>query len=122
MRASQASFAIREGRIDPKLRELSAEPSPAGPTDCEVQLLNDDRTPMAFVVWVLKHVFGKSHEQAVEIMLTVHGRGQATCGAFDRALAEAKVNRVMSLARELGYPLTCRVVPDAQGHSALSER
>jgi ATP-dependent Clp protease adaptor protein ClpS len=73
----------------------------------KVLLLNDDYTTMEFVVAVLINVFHKSQEAATHIMLNVHRRGSGLCGVYTRDVAETKVERVHSLARENGYPLRC---------------
>lgn len=75
----------------------------------KVVLLNDDYTPMEFVVQVLKEVFHKMHEEAVGIMLEVHHRGAGTCGVFTRDVAETKAETVVTVARRHEYPLQCVV-------------
>ena len=75
-----------------------------------IALLNDDLTPMEFVVRVLQDVFGKNKAQAVALMLETHRQGRGTCGVYEgRAQAEAKVREVADLAREHGHPLMCEV-------------
>ena len=73
----------------------------------KVLLLNDDYTPMEFVVYVLERFFGISHQQATEIMLTVHNKGIAVVGVFSFEIAETKVTQVMELARRNEHPLQC---------------
>ena len=73
----------------------------------KVLLLNDDYTPMEFVVHVLERFFGVSHQQAVEIMLTVHKKGVAVVGVFSFEVAETKVTQVMDYARRNQHPLQC---------------
>ncbi|MFQ5438908.1 MAG: ATP-dependent Clp protease adapter ClpS [Paracoccaceae bacterium] len=73
----------------------------------KVMLLNDDFTPMEFVVYVLERFFGISHEQAIDIMLTVHNKGLAVVGVFSFEIAETKVAQVMELARRNQHPLQC---------------
>ncbi len=73
----------------------------------KVLLLNDDYTPMEFVVAVLERFFGMSHAQAFEIMLTVHKRGVAVVGVFSHEIAETKVTQVMDFARQHQHPLQC---------------
>lgn len=73
----------------------------------KVLLLNDDYTPMEFVVHVLERFFGMSHGQAFEIMLTVHKRGVAVVGVFSFEVAETKVAQVMDFARRHQHPLQC---------------
>ncbi|MBE0453152.1 MAG: ATP-dependent Clp protease adapter ClpS [Roseovarius sp.] len=73
----------------------------------KVLLLNDDYTPMEFVVAVLERFFGMSHAQAFEIMLTVHKKGVAVVGVFSHEVAETKVGQVMDFARRHQHPLQC---------------
>ena len=73
----------------------------------KVLLLNDDYTPMEFVVAVLERFFGMSHAQAFEIMLTVHKKGVAVVGVFSHEIAETKVAQVMDFARRNQHPLQC---------------
>ncbi|MGM0585906.1 MAG: ATP-dependent Clp protease adapter ClpS [Pseudomonadota bacterium] len=80
---------------------------PKRPSMYKVLLLNDDYTPMEFVVFVLERIFGMGHEKAVEIMLTVHRRGVAVVGVFSFEIAETKVTQVMDLAQKHQHPLQC---------------
>ena len=73
----------------------------------KVLLLNDDYTPMEFVVHVLERFFGTNHQQAIEIMLTVHRKGLAVVGVFSFEIAETKVTQVMDYARRNQHPLQC---------------
>ena len=73
----------------------------------KVMLLNDDFTPMEFVVHVLERLFNMTHAQAIEIMLTVHRKGVAVVGVFSHEIAETKVAQVMELARRQQHPLQC---------------
>ncbi|NNU79700.1 ATP-dependent Clp protease adapter ClpS [Halovulum dunhuangense] len=73
----------------------------------KVLLLNDDYTPMEFVVHVLERFFGINHAQAVDIMLTVHKKGVAVVGVFSFEIAETKVTQVMDYARRNQHPLQC---------------
>ena len=73
----------------------------------KVMLLNDDYTPMEFVVHVLERFFGLTHAQAFEIMLTVHKKGLAVVGVFSFEVAETKVAQVMDFARRHQHPLQC---------------
>jgi ATP-dependent Clp protease adaptor protein ClpS len=73
----------------------------------KVLLLNDDYTPMDFVVHVLQTFFNKGREEATRIMLTVHYHGVGLCGVYPHEVAETKVDQVMSLARAHGHPLQC---------------
>ncbi len=73
----------------------------------KVMLLNDDYTPMEFVVHVLERFFGINHAQAVEIMLVVHKKGLAVVGVFSHEIAETKVAQVMDFAQRHQHPLQC---------------
>jgi len=73
----------------------------------KILLLNDDFTPMEFVVYVLERFFGISHDQAIDIMMTVHKKGLAVVGVFSFEIAETKVAQVMELARRNQHPLQC---------------
>jgi ATP-dependent Clp protease adaptor protein ClpS len=72
-----------------------------------VMLLNDDETPMEFVVHVLEDVFGLDPEEAMRRMLRIHKDGSGACGSYPRAEAEQKVTGVRALARERKFPLQC---------------
>lgn len=86
-----------------------ARPKLSQPTLYKVVMLNDDYTPMDFVVEVLESYFGKNREQAVRIMLAVHVDGSAVCGIFTLDVAETKAEQVIEYARECQHPLLCRV-------------
>ncbi len=73
----------------------------------KVLLLNDDYTPMDFVVHVLEDIFGMDYEKATQIMLQVHTRGVGVCGVFTRDIAETKVALVNQFARKNQHPLLC---------------
>ena len=73
----------------------------------KVLLLNDDYTPMEFVVLVLERFFGMNHAQAFDIMLKVHKKGLAIVGVFSHEVAETKVAQVMDSARKNQHPLQC---------------
>lgn len=73
----------------------------------KVLLLNDDYTPMEFVVYVLERFFGMTHAEAFEIMLIVHKKGVAVVGVFSHEIAETKVAQVMDAARRNQHPLQC---------------
>lgn len=77
------------------------------PSMYRVLLLNDDFTPMDFVVHVLERFFSKTREEATDIMLQVHRKGVGTCGVYTYEVAETKVNQVMDFARKNEHPLQC---------------
>ncbi len=80
---------------------------PKKPSLYKVLMLNDDYTPMEFVVLVLKRFFRMDLEQATRVMLHVHQRGVGVCGVFPLEVAETKVNQVMDFARQNQHPLQC---------------
>ena len=82
------------------------------PTLYRVILVNDDYTPMEFVVLVLQQFFHKRREEAVQIMLNVHTRGSGICGVFTAEIAETKVRQVLSFSRDNKHPLQCTMEPD----------
>ena len=82
-------------------------PQTKRPNLYRVLLLNDDYTPMEFVVHVLEHFFNKDHEAAHRIMMHVHQHGIGECGVFTYEVAETKVTQVMDFARKHQHPLQC---------------
>lgn len=80
---------------------------PKKPSQYKVLMLNDDYTPMEFVVLVLKRFFAMDLEQATRVMLHVHQRGVGVCGIFTYEVAETKVNQVMDFAKANQHPLQC---------------
>ena len=83
------------------------KPQVKHPNLYRVLLLNDDYTPMEFVVHVLERFFGKSRQDATRIMLHVHQHGVGECGIFTYEVAETKVTQVMDFARKHQHPLQC---------------
>ena len=77
------------------------------PSMYKVIMLNDDYTPMEFVILVLERFFSKSHEEATNIMLHVHQKGVGICGVFTYEVAETKVGQVMDFALQEEHPLQC---------------
>ena len=83
------------------------QPKQKKPPLYKVILLNDDFTPMEFVVHVLEAIFGHNRENATRIMLNVHKSGKGVCGIFTKDIAETKVTQVNSYSRENKHPLLC---------------
>ncbi len=83
------------------------KPRTKKPSLYKVLLLNDDYTPMEFVIFVLEKFFQKGREEATTIMLHVHQKGVGICGVYSYEIAETKVMQVMDLARENAHPLQC---------------
>lgn len=82
-------------------------PKTKRPSLYRVLLLNDDYTPMEFVVEILERIFNKGHEDAVRIMLHVHQNGVGVCGVYTYEVAETKVAQVLDAARRHQHPLQC---------------
>jgi len=88
---------------------VETRPRTKRPSMYRVLLLNDDYTPMEFVVQILERIFGKSREEATEIMLQVHHRGVGICGVYTFEVAETKAGQVLDLARRNQHPLQCTI-------------
>ncbi len=84
-----------------------AQPKLKRPPLYRVVLLNDDYTPMEFVVEVLQSIFGMERPKATRVMLEVHTKGKGICGVYDYQIAETKVAQVMSIAQQQQHPLLC---------------
>lgn len=97
-----------EGQLLLSPEETELQPPPL----YRVVMLNDDYTPMDFVVEVLEDYFAMSREQATQTMLQIHTRGQALCGIYTRDVAETKVMQVSQFARECEHPLQCEAQRD----------
>jgi ATP-dependent Clp protease adaptor protein ClpS len=91
---------------------IKARPKTKKPSMYKVLMLNDDYTPMEFVVHVLERFFNKTREEATRIMLHVHRRGVGVCGVYTYEVAETKVTQVMDLARQNQHPLQCTIEKD----------
>jgi ATP-dependent Clp protease adaptor protein ClpS len=92
--------AIKPSAVKPKLPEMF-----------KVLLLNDDYTPMEFVVETIQRFFNKTREQATQIMLKVHTEGMGVCGVYPQDIAETKMNQVLLYAKDAGHPLQCVIEP-----------
>ena len=86
---------------------LDTKPKTKKPSMYNVLLLNDDYTPMEFVVMVLEKIFNKKQEEATQIMLHVHKNGVGVCGTFTYEVAESKCKSVMDMAKKNEHPLQC---------------
>ncbi|MFT6911530.1 MAG: ATP-dependent Clp protease adaptor protein ClpS [Paracoccaceae bacterium] len=95
------------GPVDETDLLTKTKPKTQKPPLYKVMLLNDDYTPMEFVVHVLERFFGMNHAQSFELMLVVHKKGVAVCGVFSAEVAETKVAQVMDFARRHQHPLQC---------------
>jgi len=93
-----AGIGVIAERVRPKAKK---------PPLYKVLLLNDDYTPMEFVVYLLMQLFNMSQDKAEQIMLHIHTRGLGVCGVFPREIAETKVRQTLELARKNQHPLQC---------------
>ena len=87
----------------PKEKKAAVKPPPM----YQVLLLNDDYTPMEFVVAIIQEYFNKDRETATQIMLKVHRDGKGMCGVYPKDIASTKVEHVLTHARKAGHPLQC---------------
>jgi ATP-dependent Clp protease adaptor protein ClpS len=94
---------------DSGLAVLASKPKLKRPPMYKVMLLNDDYTPMDFVVEILEVFFSMSREKATQVMLTVHVQGKAVCGIYTREIAETKAAQVNQYSRENQHPLLCEI-------------
>ena len=90
---------------------LEDEPQLKEPPLFQVVLLNDDFTPMEFVVYAIQKVFGYEHERATQIMLSVHNKGKGVCGIFPKEIAEMKCAEMNNLAQINEHPLLTEIEP-----------
>ena len=97
---STGDTALKPSAVKPKLPDMF-----------KVLLLNDDYTPMEFVVETIERFFNKSREQATQIMLKVHTEGAGVCGVYPQDIAETKMNQVLISAKEAQHPLQCVIEP-----------
>jgi ATP-dependent Clp protease adaptor protein ClpS len=91
---------------------VKPKPKTKKPSMYKVLMLNDDYTPMEFVVHTLERFFAKSRQEATRIMLHVHRRGVGICGVYTYEVAETKVTQVMDFARQHQHPLQCTLEKD----------
>ena len=97
---------------DDGLALQEAKPKLKRPPRYKVLLLNDDFTPMEFVVHILEDFFNMNREKATQVMLNVHTKGMGVCGVYSRDIAETKVELVNAYARENQHPLKCVMEED----------
>ncbi|EET49837.1 ATP-dependent Clp protease adapter ClpS [Thalassobium sp. R2A62] len=108
MRVDQIMMADDPGGDDSDVGlAVETRPKTKRPPLYKVMILNDDYTPMEFVVMVLERFFGMNHAQSFELMLTVHKKGLAVVGVFSYEIAETKVAQVMDFAQQHQHPLQC---------------
>lgn len=90
---------------------LEDKPELKEPPLYQVVLLNDDFTPMDFVIYILQLIFGYEHERSTQIMLAVHSKGKGVCGIFPKEIAEMKSHEINQLARAHEHPLVSDIEP-----------
>ena len=95
------------GSDDSVLAVETAKPKLKRPPLYKVLILNDDFTPMEFVVHILEYFFAMDREKAVRVMLQVHTQGNGVCGVYSREIAETKVSQVNDYSRDNSHPLLC---------------
>ena len=96
-----------QGAVVAERKTAKTEPPPM----YQVVMLNDDYTPMEFVVVVIQEFFNKDRETATQIMLKIHLDGKGICGVYSRDIASTKVEQVQEAARQAGHPLQCLSEP-----------
>ncbi len=107
------SEETRRGHSDDGLALQEAQPKLKRPPMYKVILMNDDYTPMEFVVHILEAFFGMDREGATRVMLAVHMQGKGVCGVFTREIAETKVAQVNEYSRKNEHPLLCTMEVDS---------
>ena len=100
---------IYQGDYGDGLQVQEAEPVVKKPPMYKVLMLNDDYTPMEFVVHVLEHFFNMGREQATKVMLQVHTEGKAVCGVYTKDIAETKAAQVNQFSKDSEHPLLCEI-------------
>ena len=90
---------------------MASRPELKRPPMYVVVLMNDDYTPMDFVIEILQQYFAMNLDQATQVMLTVHYEGKGVAGVYPRDIAETKANQVNNYARSQGHPLLCQIEP-----------
>ena len=91
--------------------KLATKPKTKIPSLYRVLMMNDDYTPMEFVVFVLQTVFGHTHQKSTEIMMAVHTKGKGVCGIFSKEIAEMMSYEVNTMAKDHGHPLLSEIEP-----------
>ena len=117
MRTQTTTMGPRSGsnaleHLEGDLMEASPVTKAKRPPMYKVVLLNDDFTPMDFVVTVIEHIYRKTHEEAIDLMLAVHEKGSAIVGVYTREVAETKVDQTVEYARINEHPLQCGMEPE----------
>lgn len=109
LHTSNKVYASTQHDDEHDIAVLSAKPKLKRPPLYAVVLLNDDFTPMDFVVDILREYFSLNSEQATEVMLNVHYQGKGVAGVYTKDIAETKMQQVIDHARAEGHPLMCEI-------------
>ena len=104
-----SEFIKNTDQVNKVLIKKSTKKKLKRPSLYKIIMLNDDYTPMEFVIHVLESFYNKAHEEATQIMLHVHQKGVGTCGVYTYEIAETKVNQTMDLAQQHEHPLQCTI-------------
>lgn len=102
-----------DDNMDDGVAIAEAKPKTKKPPMYKVVILNDDYTPMEFVVHILQAFFNLTHEKAQNVMLNVHTKGKGVCGVYTRDVAETKVEQVNDYSRQNQHPLLCTMEADS---------
>lgn len=102
-----------DDNMDDGVAIAEAKPKIKKPPMYKVVILNDDYTPMEFVVHILQAFFNLAHEKAQNVMLNVHTKGKGVCGVYTRDVAETKVEQVNDYSRQNQHPLLCTMEADS---------
>ena len=104
---------IPDNEVDDGIAVEEAKPKLKKPSMYKVLILNDDYTPMDFVVHILEAFFNLPREKATNVMLNVHTKGNGVCGVYTRDVAETKVELVNDYSRQNQHPLLCTMETDS---------
>lgn len=104
---------IPDNEVDDGIAVEEAKPKLKKPSMYKVLILNDDYTPMDFVVHILEAFFNLPREKATNVMLNVHTKGKGVCGVYTRDVAETKVELVNDYSRQNQHPLLCTMETDS---------
>ncbi|MDF2690518.1 MAG: ATP-dependent Clp protease adapter ClpS [Gammaproteobacteria bacterium] len=100
---------VVKAAVKSKKKTKAKRTAVSNPPLFQVVLLNDDYTPMEFVVKLLIEIFAMTHTKATHVMMQIHHEGKGVCGIYTRDIAETKVMQVISCARSYGHPLMCQM-------------
>ena len=111
MKIVQSSVSDNDISSDQGTVVLEDKPELKEPPLYQVVLINDDFTPMDFVIYILQSIFGYEHERSTQIMLAVHTMGKGVCGIFPKEIAEMKSHEINEMAKAHEHPLISEIEP-----------